>query len=72
MPEKTTPAKKLRDKSTKQEMLESYQTQVKQMEEKRQEYYQEAGHGSRPRRGGKGLSLSPHNEDAHKRNDPAV
>lgn len=36
MPEKTTPARKLRDKSTKQEMLESYQTQVKQLEEKRQ------------------------------------
>lgn len=36
MPEKTTPARKQRDKSTKQEMLESYQTQVKQLEEKRQ------------------------------------
>ncbi|MBI4621624.1 MAG: hypothetical protein HY736_00190 [Verrucomicrobia bacterium] len=36
MAEKTTPAKKLSDKNTKQEMLEAYQTLAKQLEEKRQ------------------------------------
>ncbi len=36
MPEKTVPAKKLSDKNTKLEMLEAYQTLVKQLEEKRQ------------------------------------
>ena len=35
MPEKPAPAKKLSDKSTKQEMLEAYQTLAKQLEEKR-------------------------------------
>ena len=36
MAEKTTPTKKLSDKSTKQEMLEAYQALAKQLEEKRQ------------------------------------
>jgi hypothetical protein len=36
MPDKTLPVKKLTDKNTKQEMLEAYQTVVKQLEEKRQ------------------------------------
>jgi len=36
MPEKAAPIKKLSDKNTKQEMLESYQALVKQLEEKRQ------------------------------------
>jgi hypothetical protein len=36
MAEKTTPAKKLSDKNTKQEMLEAYQALAKQLEEKRQ------------------------------------
>src|SRR6266478_3884186 len=35
MAEKTAPAKKLSEKSTKQEMLEAYQTLAKQLEEKR-------------------------------------
>ena len=35
MPEKPAPAKKLSDKSTKQEMLEAYQEVVKQLEDKR-------------------------------------
>jgi hypothetical protein len=35
MPEKPAPAKKLSDKSTKQEMLEAYQVLAKQLEEKR-------------------------------------
>jgi hypothetical protein len=35
MPEKPAPAKKLSDKSTKQEMLEAYQTLARQLEEKR-------------------------------------
>ena len=35
MPEKPTPSKKLSDKSTKQEMLEAYQTLAKQLEDKR-------------------------------------
>ncbi len=36
MAEKTSPIKKLSEKSTKQEMLEAYQTLAKQLEEKRQ------------------------------------
>ncbi len=36
MPEKPVPIKKLSEKNTKQEMLESYQNVVKQLEEKRQ------------------------------------
>ena len=35
MPEKPAPIKKLRDKSTKQEMLVAYQALAKQLEEKR-------------------------------------
>ena len=35
MPEKISPAKKLSEKSTKQEMLDAYQTLAKQLEEKR-------------------------------------
>jgi hypothetical protein len=35
MPEKPVPAKKLSDKNTKQEMLDAYQTLVRQLEEKR-------------------------------------
>ena len=35
MAEKTVPVKKLSDKSTKQEMLDAYQTLAKQLEEKR-------------------------------------
>src|SRR6266478_4605571 len=35
MADKTTPVKKLSDKSTKQEMLEAYQALAKQLEEKR-------------------------------------
>jgi hypothetical protein len=35
MPDKVTPPKKLSDKSTKQEMLDAYQSVVKQLEEKR-------------------------------------
>jgi hypothetical protein len=35
MPEKPTPAKKLSEKNTKQEMLEAYQTLAKQLEERR-------------------------------------